>query len=323
MRHYPKRTKAIGGYIELQLPKGEEYYPSLIKLNTGRNALEYILKVNNYSSIYIPYFTCEVVLEPIKKLGIPYYFYTIDKNLDPVIDFHIAPTECFLYTNYFGIKQLTVNKLSREIPNLIIDASQAFFSKPLPEIDTFYSCRKFFGVADGAYLQSNILSTTKFEKDVSYDRISHLTKSIDLSIEEGYKNFIENNKALDHNPIKRMSFLTNKILSSIDYEECRKIRNQNFKTLHQALSNNNHLEINFADDDAPMCYPLLLEKETISKKLISKRVYIPTFWPNVLRWTTNKMFENYLTQHLVSLPIDHRYDDEDMHRLINYLKQII
>ena len=155
MRHYPKRTKAIGGYIELQLPKGDEYYPSLIKLNTGRNALEYILKANNYVSIYIPYFTCEVLLEPIKRLGIQYYFYTIDKNLDPVIDFHIAPNECFLYTNYFGIKQQTINRLSKEIPNLIVDASQAFFSKPLSGIDTFYSCRKFFGVPDGAYLQCN------------------------------------------------------------------------------------------------------------------------------------------------------------------------
>ncbi len=161
MRHYTKRLKAIGGYIELQLPTKEEYYPNLIKLNTARNSLEYILKINNYTSIYIPYFTCEVMLEPMKKLGIAYYFYTIDENLDPIIDFRIGPTECFLYTNYFGIKQQTVLKLSTQITNLIIDNAQAFFSKPLPGIDTIYSCRKFFGLSDGAYLHSNLVSREK------------------------------------------------------------------------------------------------------------------------------------------------------------------
>lgn len=126
MRHYARRVKAIGGYLELQLPSGKEYYPDLIKLNTARNALEYIVKVNQYSLVYVPYYTCEVILEPLKKLGVTFHFYTIDKNLDPIIDFKIAPTECLLYTNYFGIKQTTVNRLSRSIKNLIIDNSQAF-----------------------------------------------------------------------------------------------------------------------------------------------------------------------------------------------------
>ncbi|EOR93847.1 hypothetical protein ADIARSV_2984 [Arcticibacter svalbardensis MN12-7] len=323
MRTHPKRSKAIGGYLEMQLPKGEEYYPSLIKLNTGRNALEYILKVNKYSLIYIPYYTCEVLLEPIKKSRIPYSFYTIDQNLDPVIDFYIAPTECFLYTNYFGIKQLTVQRLSGQMQNLVIDNSQAFFSEPLAGIDTFYSCRKFFGVPDGAYLQSNTISNLKFERDVSYNRVSHLVKSIDLDIEDGYEDFIENNMVLTNNPIKTMSVLTQSILSGIDYEDCARIRNRNFRILHQALSGKNKLVLNPDDSYAPMSYPFLIEKNTVQKKLINKRIYIPTYWPNVLKWTTPKMFENYLCIHLLALPIDHRLNDNDMNRIISYINLLI
>lgn len=323
MRHYPKRTKALGGYFELQLPLREEFYPSLIKLNTGRNSLEYLLKVNNYSNIYIPYFTCEVMLEPLKKLGLSYYYYTIDKNLDPVIDFEIGPTECFLYTNYFGIKQATINKLSREIPNLIIDNSQAFFSKPLPGIDTFYSCRKFFGVADGAYLQSNRISNIKLEKDISIDRMSHLLKSLDLSIEDGYESFVENNDSLSKNPIRRMSSLTKRILMSIDYEDCRRIRNNNFKILHEALSDKNKLVLDISLIDAPLCYPFLVDKKILRRKLISKRIYVPVYWPNVFKWTTEKMYENYLATNLISLPIDHRYNEQDMRRIISCVKQIL
>ena len=320
---YSKRVKAIGGYFDLQLPLLEEFYPSLIKLNTGRNALEYILKVNGYTCIYIPYFTCEVILEPIKKLGIEYHFYTLDKDLDPIIDFKIEPNECLLYTNYFGIKQATVNKLADLEFNLIVDNSQAFYSSPLPGIDTFYSCRKFFGLPDGAYLQSKIKSSTKFERDISYDRMSHLLISIDQSIEKGYESFRINNDVLSNNPIKRMSLLTERLLKSIDYEECRVIRNRNFRILNEALSEKNLLSIDPLAINGPLCYPFLSVKENIKKKLISKRVYVPVFWPNVLNWTTSKMFENHLCQNLVPLPIDHRYNEEDMERMIHYLKQMI
>jgi len=320
---YSKRVKAIGGYLELQMPLQEEFYPSLIKLNTGRNALEYILKVNGYTCIYIPYFTCEVILEPIKKLGIEYHFYTIDKDLDPVIDFKIEPNECLLYTNYFGIKQATINKLADLDFNLVVDNSQAFFSSPLPGIDTFYSCRKFFGLPDGAYLQCKIKSSTKFERDVSVDRMSHLLISIDQTIEKGYESFKKNNEALSNNPIKRMSLLTERLLKSIDYDECRLIRNRNFRILHEALSEKNQLSIDSSGINGPLCYPFLAVKENVKKKLIGKRVFVPVFWPNVFNWTTNKMFENYLAQNLVPLPIDHRYNEEDMKRMINYLKQMI
>lgn len=323
MRHYSKRVKAIGGYLQLQLPEKEEFYPSLIKLNTGRNALEYILLANHYSCIYIPYFTCEVLLEPIKRLGLSYHFYTLDKNLDPIIDFKLESTECFLYTNYFGIKQGTINRLSKQVPNLIIDNSQAFFCAPLPGIDTFYSCRKFFGVADGAYLQSNVVANFKLEKDVSMNRMSHLLQSIDQNIERGYESFVENNDSLSNNPMKRMSALTEAILKGIDYEACRRIRNRNFKLIHDALSHKNKLVIDLAHIDGPISYPLLVEKESVKRKLITKRIFVPVYWPNVFRWTTEKMFENYLATNLVALPIDHRYNEQDMLRIINYLRQII
>ncbi|WP_353132661.1 hypothetical protein [Pseudopedobacter sp.] len=322
MRHYARRVKAIGGYIELQLPSVEEYYPDLIKLNTARNAFEYILRANQFSLVYLPYYTCEVLLEPLKKLGVPFHFYTIDKNLDPIIDFRMLPTECLLYTNYFGIKETTVNRLSRSVKNLVIDNSQAFFSKPLKGIDTFYSCRKFFGVSDGAYLQSNNLMSTKLDRDISVLRMSHLIKSIDLGIEDGYQDYLDNNNLLCNGPIKLMSKLTQRILSGIDYEKCRYIRTQNFKIIHDGLGRYNTLFINMENIDGPMVYPFLIDKR-IKKKLIDKRIYVATYWPNVLKWTSEKMFENYLTEHLVAIPIDHRYDGEDMNRIVNIVKQII
>jgi hypothetical protein len=317
------KMASIGGYLELQLPRGEELYPSLLKINTGRNAFEYILKVKRYKLVHIPYYTCEVVLEPLKRLGIPFQFYTINEQMDPVLDFVLGPEDCLLYTNYFGLKQETVIRLSKLFDNLIIDNSQAFFSEPLENVDTFYSCRKFFGVPDGSYLQCTSDIRLKLVKDVSVDRFSHLIKSIDLGIENGYKDFVANNVSLSNNPIKKMSALSQRILSGIDYQNCKYRRNSNFMYLHDYLEEYNDYSFDASSLNGPMVYPLLISSSEIKNKLLDKRIYIATYWPNVLEWTTKKMYEHYLTTHLIALPIDHRYTHSEMKRILNVLKTIL
>ncbi len=71
----------IGGYFELQLPEKESYYPDLIPLNSGRNCLEYILRAGSFTKIFLPWYICEVVLEPIHELGINVDFYSINEDL--------------------------------------------------------------------------------------------------------------------------------------------------------------------------------------------------------------------------------------------------
>ena len=145
--------KAIGGYFELELNRGVEYHKNAIKLNTGRNCLEYIIKTSGIQKIYIPAYTCNVIMEPIIKLKIKFEFYNIDENLEPIFNKDLSVNEALLYTNYFGIKDKSVKKLARIYKKkLIVDNSQSFFSKPYNILGTFYSPRKFFGVPDGGYL---------------------------------------------------------------------------------------------------------------------------------------------------------------------------
>ena len=58
--------KAIGGYFELELASGKEYHPKAIRLNSGRNAFEFILSNNTYKRIFLPYYTCDVLLQPLQ-----------------------------------------------------------------------------------------------------------------------------------------------------------------------------------------------------------------------------------------------------------------
>lgn len=323
MNDIKSTTGTIGGYIELQLHRGKEFYPDLVKLNTGRNALEYILRQKGYNKIYIPYFTCDVLLEPIRKLNLEYHFYTIDERLEPVINFEIEDRAAFLYTNYFGIKQESVKRLSGQVKNLIVDNSQAFFSEPVKGVDTFYSCRKFFGVPDGAYLSINRKLNRKLPVDISYERFSHLIKSIDMGIESAYKNYIENNRVLENNKIMSMSKLTQKLLAGIDYQECIRVRKRNFNFLHKHLKEQNLFKFDFPDTEAPMVYPFLFPNREVKISLIQHKIFVATYWPNVFEWTRPGMFENFLAHSLVALPIDHRYSLPDMFHVLTTLKKFI
>ena len=61
--------KPIGGYFEWEFPTNTETFPHSdgVLLNSGRHSLEYILKsLGVINRLWIPYYTCDVVLQPIK-----------------------------------------------------------------------------------------------------------------------------------------------------------------------------------------------------------------------------------------------------------------
>ena len=312
----------IGGYFSLELPLHEEYHKDAIRLNTGRNCLEYILRARGYKKVYIPYYTCDVVLEPFKKLGVPYEYYHIDIHFEIRDRFMLKEGEALLYTNYYGLKQRNVEQLAAKVGNrLIVDNTQAFYAKPVEGIDTFYTCRKFFGVPDGAYLYTDKLLDVELEQDQSYGRMLSLTKRIDLSPEAGYQDFRDTSKALVGQPIKRMSKLTQRMMLGIDYESVTQIRRDNYQMLHEALGKENNLELPLEDDAVPMVYPYLVPVKGLREKLIENKTFVARYWPNVLECTTPDDIDYLLAYQMQPLPIDQRYGEEEMKRIIEFIKQ--
>lgn len=309
--------EAIGGYFELELRKGDHYHKNAIRLNTARNCFEYILLARRYRKVYIPYYTCEVMLQPLLRHNIMYEFYSINENFEPIETKDLLPYEAFLYTNYFGLKQRYVEKLASIYGSqLIIDNAQAFYSPRLNSIDTFYSPRKFFGVPDGGYLYTDCTLNQVFPQDKSYKRMQHLLQRIDESAESGYSFFRLNDVLLDNNPIRKMSKLTEKILQSIDYEEVMERRIANFKRLHNKLQETNQLKFVLCDDSVPMVYPYLCYTENLKERLLHQKLFIATYWKNVLLWKHNESFERNIVNNCSFLPIDQRYDSEIMNYIL-------
>jgi hypothetical protein len=286
-----------------------------LRLNTGRNAFEYVLRAKKYKKVYLPFYTCDAMLEPINKLCIDYEFYHIDQSFRPVFDFSsIRQEDVFVYNNYFGICDEQTREIAAQCKNLIIDNSQAFYSKPIKGVDTFYSPRKFFGLPDGAYLYTDAFLDNEFEQDISYERCVHLLGRVDTGAERNYKSFVKNDNALKEQSIKIMSELTTKLLKGIDYKNIFIRRKENFNYLHNTLKNSNEFKfINIDEIESPMVYPYLISNgNSIKMELIKNKIFIASYWPNVVEWCEKEVFEYKLSTDLISIPIDQRYDTEDM-----------
>lgn len=122
--------EAIGGYFSLELNDGLERRSKGIRLNDGRYALEYILKARKYSKVYLPYFICDSVLEPIERQHVEYEFYHINEQLEPATELYPKDDEAVLYVNYFGLKNRRSGTFCYAYPNTILDQTQAFYSEP-------------------------------------------------------------------------------------------------------------------------------------------------------------------------------------------------
>lgn len=311
------KQKAIGGYFELELPLYPELHAEAIALNSGRFCLEYLLRCRKYNKVYVPYFTCDTAVEPIIKLSIPYEFYHIDKAYRIIDDIKLAEDEALLYTNYWGLQNEYCEILAAKYgKQLILDYTQAFFSNPISGIDTFYSCRKYFGVPDGGYLYTDAIADFEVEQDESYLRMDSLIKRIDLSPEAGYEDFHIVSALFHDMPIRRMSKLTKRLMQSIDYERAAQQRIDNYNTLRAAIGGR---ELKYGE--VPMIFPYeSVEGQQLRQHLIANKIFVAKYWSNVDEWTEEDTVERWMANHILPLPIDQRYDKEDMNKIIQLIR---
>lgn len=318
-----------GGYLPLELPVTGEYFDAygadVLRLDCGRNALRVAVEDAGAKKVYLPIYTCDTVYDAVQKTGAEIIPYHIGENLMPV-DLTPEPDAWLVYTNYFGVVEpALLGKLRAACPHIIFDNTQAFFAPPLmgEEYYNVYSCRKFLGVSDGAYLIHRGIGEKNytFEPSVSWPHATQLLKSIECGTNGAYAENKENENSLGAAGPRAMSALSRRILQSVDYRAVAVKRQSNFVSLHNLLKNNNALHF-WESSSTPMCYPFYCEQPGLREKLVANKVYIPQLWSWVLDRSKEGSVENRLSRYLLPLPIDQRYNLEDMLRLARLVKQL-
>ena len=262
-------------------------------------------------------------MDVLSRHSLEIIHYHIDEAFEPVRQYELKDGDLFLYINYFGLKAKTAAALASAYKTkLVVDNSQAFYCAPIVGVDTFYSARKFFGVADGAYLYTSKKLDMELEQDVSYLRMAHLLKRIDVSAEAGYMDFSENEDLLKGERLKRMSKLTERILGSVNYECAREKRTENFSFLDSQLSGSNGFHLARADDDVPMVYPYLCSRKPDREKLSQARIYTCQYWRSVVEMSGASDLEKNIVENTIFCPIDQRYDESQLHNVASEVRNL-
>ena len=303
--------REIGGYFGLELEQNIPEHGGVL-LNSGRHALRYIIRSLGIKKLHVPNYTCPVVWQAVAEEGCEIEFYGLSDGFMP--DREFDKDDFILYNNYFGVMGRKVAEMAAKYPNLIVDNAQAFYSKHIGRAG-FYSPRKFFGLPDGGIaVFKNIEDDARLalETDVSGGRMAHLVKRLELGAEAGYIDFRAASKAIAELPVRRMSKLTRMLIGNINIHAAAERRRMNFAYLQQHLPTSFPLAL--ADDEVPMVYPYMTDDRHLRAKLIKQKIYVASYWPEVQNCGD-------LQERLLPLPIDQRYGEEEMKRIVEVVKE--
>ncbi|MEQ8629278.1 hypothetical protein [Ekhidna sp.] len=313
--------KAIGGFLEeedLSYKSINESINEKLSFSNGRSALFSILKNTKPQKIYLPYYICDAILQPIKKLEIKYTFILLNEALEFEQLPNLKDDEFILGVNYYGLKtQYMKTLLSLFKTRLIIDNSQAFFA---PHINTwtFNSLRKFFGVPDGSLLSTPYPIKILRSGVINTPNTSHLELRREGQLEQAYKFYQVSEGEHSVNDFK-ISAYSSHVIRQLDFEYVKLKRINNYRFLDEALktSNNLHLDLN---TQVPLYYPYWSKKRIHHQIFWDQMIFVPFLWEECLSRQEDFDFEKKLCQELIPLPIDHRYGLEEMEMIVHTIE---
>lgn len=311
---------AIGGYFELELPSAELFlHHNARKYQSARAAFLALLRVAKPERVWMPFYVCDAMLAPVRASGAKVCFYSLDEQLSIADGITLNSGDILLYVNYFGVCLEQVEKVLKQFDTsqIVLDFSQAFFARPQECLATIYSPRKFFGIPDGGLIFTELpLRMPKMLDTGSVGRTQHLIKRLADSPELGYEDYQRSETSLNDLEPRQMSNFTSRLLSSIDFGSAYARRNENFLTLHKVLGRTNRLMLD-AKPNGPLCYPYFSADAGLRKKLISQRVFVPTYWTDVLSRINGDCLELDLVNSILPIPCDQRYSSKDMAQVLS------
>lgn len=309
-------AKEIGGYLELERFPGMPYHEGAVALNSGRGCLAYLAELRGIRAMWVPDYMCGCVPAYLSKIGVEVLTYRVGEGMLPDYrSLEISDGEWMLLADYYG--QLREGDVARALDTsggrLVVDETQGFFREPWKGADTFYTCRKWFGVADGAYLATSDGARLGRElpRDESHARMGFVLGRFERSASEFYAEASENNDFFASEPAKLMSPITENLLRAIDYEAVKSMRNANWDVLEDAFSGVNKLDLR--KPDGAFMYPLMVEgAKEMRRQMIAESVYIPCLWPDT---ADSAELPRRLSEGILPLPVDQRYGAHDMARV--------
>ena len=315
----------IGSFIELQLLKGKEYYKGskgIKRLNTGRAAIWHAFCVSGCEAIWLPYYQCDSVREFLMRKGVQIKHYHIDREFNPV-GLKPGEQEAVLLVNYYGVmSDSRMKELAERYNHAIIDNCQSFFSEPIRNCINVYSCRKFVGVPDGAYVIGEGAEQFDYPQCHSSDTSAFLLIRIEYGCEgKGYEARQINEHRIDTEDCMEMSKLTRTILDGTDYGEIIRKRRENFDIAREMFDGINNIDAAryYDQHTVPMVYPLVVEDDGLLQRLQAAKHFQGHWWSYICDELPEDTIEHWLSRNVIPITIDQRYGRKEL----LYIKSVV
>jgi hypothetical protein len=300
------QSPAIGGFLPFEIGCGDgTLYPDAIAMESARAGFLHVLRTLRPARIWLPWYICDAMTRQATSTHIPIMRYALTQDWGVSEGVELAPGDCLVYINYFGLCEAQVDAVLRRFRpgQVLIDNAQALYSPPRDCLANLYSPRKFVGVPDGGYLVAPAMATPEgtASGEDSIFRCLPLLMRLDGQVAKGYEKFREAEACFDHGEARAMSRLTQALLSSIDYASVAQRRRHNFVALHEALGTSNNLALE--PGAVPLAYPLIGAPAPLRQRLIEQGIFVPLYWPEIVqKGSKAPEFERFLAEECVALP---------------------
>lgn len=295
----------------------------------------------------LPAFTCESVVTPFLIRGFAVFPFSVGINLDIQWELfyekvkEVQPSVILLHP-YFGfntIKELVPHfrELRDQGVVIIDDLTQGMFSIDRSSEADFYvgSIRKWLPIPDGAFISVPV-TIDKEDNDLVEAKV-HCMVEKGKWIREGIgdkelirKHFAEAEAILDsREEVFRMTSVSSALLSQFDIERMSVTRQKNYTYLEQKIWRNEILSDslirvlpNISEGVCPFYFPILVKngRKELQQYLADNRIYATIIWkcPSVLEGVIDATAQ-YVYDHILCIPIDQRYAEDDMSRIVEAL----
>ena len=323
----------------------------------GREAISHILKTNSFTkkTVLLPNFTCFTVLDPFEQDGWEMHFYRYNKNLTIDDDYFpdlynkTRPSVClFQALSGMGFAE-SENKLidfaHKNGCMTVVDQTQDIYnSKNNPSVDYYCgSLRKWYPFPDGAFLYSEKHSINGCDNLVE----NHIYRtSMGLCMFAGYLNSVYNNPFFGYLfslmwtfsvsyiggttiAAHTMSDYSRKILLQQNEAVNSEKRSENFRYIYWGIKDLKTVKPAFVDIERLQCIPLSFpvyakNRRKFSAFLRSKGINTQLLWskpPYIKEHIALDESTEYIYSHILSLPCDQRYDENDMKKMVDVIRE--
>lgn len=298
--------------------------------------------------VLLPAYTCSTVIDPFIQLNWTCYYYNISESLRIDTEDLISKSKSHkpaivVVHPYHGMELNSAELRTLEIVKtygiiLLEDITQCLFTDNRPSIFDYFtgSYRKWFKVPDGGFVEAQNIDnlSTPYEQNTVF--VMKQTDSMYLRQKyfETDDEFIKQisirlnkeavagigGKIVPH----RMSDFSLSIMQDENVMSLQEKRMSNYRFLFDSINDNEAVRKTCKDikevTTAPLYFPIYAEhRAELKKKLAVEHIYAPILWPV---YNENLLINDnikYIYSHILMLPIDQRYDIEDMIKIVKVI----